>query len=100
MGIGAQEYPLMGSEVLIMSTRKQHPTSVIQVSELHRTPGQVIRRVAVQKERLVIERGGYPVAVLIPFDEYQSEAAQALDQLAAQVRPQVKALGLTEDQMV
>src|SRR5260370_42494907 len=85
---------------MAMATRKHGASSVIQVFELHRTPGRVIRRVAVEKERLVIERGGYPVAVLIPFDEYQSEAAQALDQLAAEVRPRVKAMGLTEDQVV
>ena len=83
-----------------MPPRKQNAHSVIQVSELHRTPGQIMRRVAVQKERLVIERAGYPVAVLIPFDEYETEAEQALEKLAADVRPRVKALGLTEQQVV
>ena len=81
-------------------TRKLEAHSVIQVSELHRTPGQIIRRVAVEKERLVIERGGYPVAVLIPFDEYETEAEQALDRLAVEVAPKVKAMGLTEKQVV
>jgi hypothetical protein len=37
---------------------------MIQVAELHRTPGQILRRVPVEKERLLIERAGYPVAVL------------------------------------
>lgn len=83
-----------------MPARKREAHSVIQVSELHRTPGQIIRRVAVEKERLVIERGGYPVAVLIPFDEYETEAEQALDRLAAEVGPKVKAMGLTEEQVV
>ena len=83
-----------------MPARKQNSHSVIQVSELHRTPGQVIRRVAVEKERLVIERAGYPVAVLIPFDEYETEAEQALEKLVAEVSPRVKALGLTEQQVV
>jgi prevent-host-death family protein len=90
----------MGKENKSMPTRKQNAHSVIQVSELHRTPGQIMRRVAVQKERLVIERAGYPVAVLIPFDEYETEAEQALENLAAEVRPRVKALGLTEQQVV
>ena len=83
-----------------MASRKQNGHSVIQVSELHRTPGQIIRRVAVEKERLVIERAGYPVAVLIPFDEYETEAEQALEKLTTEVRPRVKALGLTEQQVV
>jgi prevent-host-death family protein len=83
-----------------MPARKRDAHSVIQVSELHRTPGQIIRRVAVEKERLVIERGGYPVAVLIPFDEYQTEAEQALGKLAVEVSPRVKAMSLTEQQVV
>jgi prevent-host-death family protein len=90
----------MGKENESMPARKRDAHSVIQVSELHRTPGQIIRRVAVEKERLVIERGGYPVAVLIPFDEYQTEAEQALEKLAAEVSPRVKAMGLTEKQVV
>jgi prevent-host-death family protein len=83
-----------------MPARKQNAHSVIQHSELHRTPGQIIRRVAVEKERLVIERAGYPVAVLIPFDEYETEAEQALEKLTAEISPRVKALGLTEQQVV
>jgi prevent-host-death family protein len=95
-----QVYPLMRKEVATMPAQKREAHSVIQVSQLHRTPGQIIRRVAVEKERLVIERAGYPVAVLIPFDEYESEAEQALDKLAADTRPRVKAMGLTEAQVV
>ena len=83
-----------------MPARKYQAHSVIQVSQLHRTPGQILRRVAVEKERLVIERGGYPVAVLIPFDEYETEAEQTLGQLAADAAPRVKAMGLTEQQVV
>ena len=83
-----------------MATRKLDAHSVIQVSELHRTPGQVLRRVAVEKERVVIERGGYPVAVMIPFDEYETEAEQALAQLNEELSPRFKALGLTEEQIV
>ena len=83
-----------------MPPRKLEAHGVIQVSELHRTPGEVIRRVAVEKERLVIERAGYPVAVLIPFDEYEAEAERALEELASEVRPRVKAMRLTEQQVV
>jgi prevent-host-death family protein len=100
MGIITYRYPLAGKELITMATGKRDAHSVIQVSELHRTPGRVLRRVAVEKQRLVIERGGYPVAVLIPFDEYETEAERALEALAAEVRPRVKAAGLTEEQVV
>lgn len=83
-----------------MPTRKRDAHSITQVSELHCTPGRIIRRMAVEKERLVIERAGYPVAVLIPFDEYETEAEQALEELAAEVRPRAKAIGSTEQQVV
>jgi hypothetical protein len=39
------------------------------------------------------------VAVLIPIDAYQTEAEQALEKLAAQVSPRVKARRLTEEQV-
>jgi prevent-host-death family protein len=89
-------------EFVQMPRPKHESHSVIPVSELHRTPGQVLRRVAVEKERVVIERGGYPVAVMIPFDEYETEAEaeQALAQLNADLSPRFKALGLTEEQIV
>jgi prevent-host-death family protein len=83
-----------------MPATKREAHSVIQVSELHRTPGRVIRRVAVEKERVVIERGGYPVAVMIPFDEYETDAEQALEALVEEVSPRARALGLTEAQVV
>ena len=90
----------MGKEYNSVPVRRRIAHSVIQVSELHRTPGQIIRRVAVEKERLVIERAGYPVAVLIPFDEYETEAERALDLLVEEVGPQLRAMGLTEEQVV
>jgi prevent-host-death family protein len=47
--------------------------SIIQASELYRAGGKVLRRVAVDKQRLVVERDGYPVAVLVPYPEYKQE---------------------------
>ena len=45
--------------------------ATITASELQRTSGKILRRVAVDKERLIIERAGYPVAVVLPFEEYE-----------------------------
>jgi PHD/YefM family antitoxin component YafN of YafNO toxin-antitoxin module len=44
---------------------------VINASELHRAAGKMLKRVALQDEHLVVERDGYPVAVLLSFPEYE-----------------------------
>jgi prevent-host-death family protein len=44
---------------------------VINASELHRSAGKVLKRVALQSEHLVVERDGYPVAVLLSYPEYE-----------------------------
>lgn len=44
---------------------------VINASELHRSAGKMLKRVALQDEHLVVERDGYPVAVLLSYPEYE-----------------------------
>ena len=46
--------------------------AVIHASELHRAAGKMLKRVALQDKRLVIERDGYPVAVLLSYPEYEA----------------------------
>lgn len=46
--------------------------AVINASELHRSAGKVLKRVALQDEHLVVERDGYPVAVLLSYPEYEN----------------------------
>ncbi|MCZ7673639.1 MAG: type II toxin-antitoxin system Phd/YefM family antitoxin, partial [Chloroflexi bacterium] len=46
--------------------------AVIKASELQRSSGKVLKRAAVSNEHLVIERAGYPVAVMISFQEYEA----------------------------
>ena len=49
----------------------QKPTVVtISATELNLRAGNVLRRVAVDREHVVIERSGYPVAVILPMYEY------------------------------
>lgn len=45
--------------------------STINASELHRAAGKMLKRVALQDEHLVVERDGYPVAVLLSYPEYE-----------------------------
>ena len=44
----------------------------ISATELYRNTGQVQRRVVVNKERLIVERNGYPIAALLPYAEYEA----------------------------
>lgn len=43
----------------------------IPATELNLRSGKVLRRVAVDREHIVIERNGYPLAVIIPVFDYQ-----------------------------
>lgn len=75
--------------------------SVIQASELYRAGGKVLKRVAVDKERLIVERDGYPVAIILPYEEAeQTNAEKLLDELTAELGPQAEKMGLTEEQVI
>lgn len=43
----------------------------IPATELNLRAGNVLRRVAVDREHIIIERSGYPLAVMIPMHDYQ-----------------------------
>lgn len=45
--------------------------STIGTTELQRATSKVLKRVYVGKERLVVERGGFPVAVLVSYQEFE-----------------------------
>jgi prevent-host-death family protein len=51
---------------------KMEMRSVIKASELQRSSGKVLKRAAIGNEHLIIERAGYPVAVMISFQEYET----------------------------
>jgi prevent-host-death family protein len=45
--------------------------AVIRASELYRSGGKVLRRVAVGKESFIVESNGYPIVALLPYAEYE-----------------------------
>lgn len=47
------------------------PLVTIPATELNLRSGKVLRRAAVDREHIVIERNGYPLAVIIPVFDYQ-----------------------------
>jgi prevent-host-death family protein len=52
-----------------MDTKTKSAT--ITASQLQRQVGTVLRRVGQQKQHLLIERDGFPVAVIIPVVDYE-----------------------------
>lgn len=53
------------------NTRHTPSTVSVPSTELNIHSGQVMRRVAVDREHVIIERHGFPLVVMIPFHEYQ-----------------------------
>lgn len=57
-----------------MNTHKNpsKQSQTVSSTDLVRNFSTIIRRVYVDKEHLVIERGGLPVAVVLPVNEYEA----------------------------
>jgi prevent-host-death family protein len=49
----------------------------IPATELNLRAGNVLRRVAVDRHHVIIERNGYPIAVMIPIHDYQDNVKKA-----------------------
>lgn len=78
--------------------------AVINASELHRSAGKMLKRVALQDEHLVVERDGYPVAVLLSYPEYEDlmhlRALSAHRELVRTLGQEVERQGLSEEQLM
>ena len=77
---------------------------IIAASELHRAAGKALKRVALQDEHLVVERDGYPVAVLLSYPEYEDlmhlRALAAHRELARALGQEADRQGLSEEQLM
>lgn len=65
-----------------MQTYPYIPTSTpstIKSSDLQRRGGAILKRVSIKREPLVVEREGYPVAVMLSYPDYE----QLVNELAA-----------------
>lgn len=76
----------------------------IKASEGHRAFGKLLKRVYRSDEHLVVERDGFPVAVLMSYQEYEKltrqQALTALEQLSRDLGREAERQGLTEDQLL
>lgn len=78
--------------------------AVLQITDLHRRLGQVIRRVALSNEHFVVEKGGLPVAVLMSFNEYERLMRDIKDrqhkELVRALGQEAERQGYTEEQLI
>ena len=77
---------------------------VVKASEGHRAFGKLLRRVYQSGEHLIVERGGFPVAVLMSYQEYEKlgreRALRAFERFSRSLGREIEKQGLTEDQLL
>lgn len=75
--------------------------AIVKASEGHRTFGKLLRRVYSSDEHLIVERDGFPVAVLLSYQEYQALQKQQnladLEQLNRELSREADQQQLTEE---
>jgi len=78
--------------------------AIINATELHRAAGKMLKRVALQDEHLVVERDGYPVAVLLSYPEYENlmhlRALTAHRELVQALGQEAERQELSEEQLL
>jgi len=78
--------------------------AVIKASEAHRGFGKLLKRVFRSDEHLIVERDGYPVAVILSFQEYErlrrDRADVAFDTLTRAIGHDIQEQGITEEELV
>jgi prevent-host-death family protein len=75
----------------------------IKASEGHRAFGKLLKRVYRSDEHLIVERDGFPVAVIMSYQEYEKltrqQAMDAFDRLSHGLGHEAERQGLTEEQL-
>ena len=76
---------------------------IVTASELQRSSGKVLKRVAQDHQHLIVERDGYRVAAMVPYPEYEElmrlRAAAAHRQLVRTLGARAEQQGLSEKQL-
>jgi prevent-host-death family protein len=77
--------------------------AVIKASEGHRAFGKLLKRAYCSDEHLIVERDGFPVAVLMSYQEYEKltrqQAMAALEQFSRDLGREAERQELTEEQL-
>jgi len=76
----------------------------IKASEGHRAFGKLLKRVYCSDEHLIVERDGFPVAVLMSYQEYEKltrqQAITAFEQFSRELGQEIKQQSLTEEELL
>lgn len=78
--------------------------AVIKATEGHRSFGKLLKRVYGSDEHLIVERDGFPVAVIMSYQEYENlrrqQAVAAFEQFSREFGKEVARQGITEEQLL
>ena len=78
--------------------------AVIRASEGHRGFGKLLKRVYSSDEHLIVERDGFPVAVLMSYQEYQKlvrqRAVAAFEQFGRELGREIEQQEVTEEKLL
>ncbi|HIC95737.1 TPA: type II toxin-antitoxin system Phd/YefM family antitoxin [Candidatus Bipolaricaulota bacterium] len=74
--------------------------ATITATEAKNRFGEVIRRVYKNGETLIVERGGLPVVVIMPIQEYQATREEYFVRFSRQLGQAAERQGLTEEQLL
>jgi prevent-host-death family protein len=84
--------------------RSKSAVTTVPATEVRQHFGEMLRRVYRDKEQLVVEKDGLPIAAIVShaeFEEYRRMKAVALlDKLGRSVGEEMKAKGLSEEQVL
>lgn len=100
-----QQHVLLPSIKGRLHTRKSMSRQVtIRASEGHRAFGKLLKQVYRSEDHLVVERDGFPVAVLLSYQEYQKlkkdRALAAFDRFSQELGRDIERQGLTEEKLL
>jgi len=78
--------------------------AVIKASEGHRAFGKLLKRVYRSDEHLIVERDGFPVAVLMSYQEYErlsrGQSVAAFEGFSRAFGQELEQQGVTEEDLV
>lgn len=78
--------------------------AVVPASEGHRSFGKLLKRVYHSDEHLIVERDGFPVAVIMSYQEYEklrrAYAIEAFEHFSRELGREVERRGLTEEDVM
>lgn len=78
--------------------------ATVSATEVRRRFGEMLKRAHNEDEHLIVERDGFPLAVIVPYNDYQSlmreHALRAFERFSRRLGREVEGQGITEEQLV